>query len=74
MWYLNSDWDIFSLHRTADVGGRSSSRWVNLGGETNIISDANTKQTIKGILGSFTLIDLDQRSVKGPLESSGVIH
>lgn len=34
----------------------------------------NTKQTIKGILGSFTLIDQHWRWVKGPLESGGVIH
>lgn len=29
---------------------------------------------IKGILGSFTPIDQDQRWVKGLLESSGVTH
>lgn len=34
----------------------------------------NTKQTIKGILGSFTLIDRHWRWVKGPLEPGGVIH
>ena len=32
---------------------------------TNAMSDENTKQTIKGILGSFTFIDLDQCWVKG---------
>lgn len=65
---------FFTRRRTADVSGRGSSRWGNFGGKTNIIIDENTKQTIKGILGSFTLIDLDQRWVKGFLESSGVIH
>lgn len=58
------------------VGGCAidkSSRGGNLGGKTNII-DENTKQTIKGILGSFTLIDWHWRWVKGPLEAGGVIH
>lgn len=46
----------------------------NLGGKANIIIDEKTKQTIKGILGSFTLIDLHWRWVKGLLESGGMIH
>lgn len=49
-------------------------RGSNLGGKANIIIDENTKQTIKGILGSFTLIDRRWRWVKGLLEYGGVIH
>lgn len=45
-----------------------------LGGWANIAIDGNTKQAIKGILGSFTLIDHRWRWVKGLSESGGVIH
>lgn len=54
--------------------GQETAAEDNLGGKTNIIIDENTKQTIKGILGSFALIDPDQWWVKGLLEPSGVIH
>lgn len=54
----------------AEREGESSKK----GYKTNIIIDENTKQMIKGILGSFTLIDWHWRWVKGLLESSGVIH
>lgn len=75
MWYLNSVWAFLSLDVVQLMwGGRGSRRWGNLGGKTNIIIDENTKPTIKGILGSFTPIDLDQQRVKGLLESSGVTH
>lgn len=57
------------LIRAAEGGGGGNS-----GGKANIIIDENTKRTIKGILGSFTLIDRHWRWVKGLLESGGVIH
>lgn len=48
---------------------------MNLGRkkQTSLLMQTPNKM-IKGILGSFTPIDQDQRWVKGLLESSGVTH
>lgn len=62
--------EAVQLIRAAERVRESSRR----GYKTNIIIDENTKQTIKGILASFTLIDRHWRWVKGLLESGGVIH
>lgn len=53
---------------------REKSRRWNLRGKTNIIIDEIPKQMIKGIHGSFTLIDWGLGWVKGLLECGGVIH
>lgn len=58
----------------AEAAERERESCRRRGYKTNIIIDENTKQTIKGILGSFTFIDRHWRWVKGLLESSGVIH
>lgn len=44
------------------------------GGGANTAIDGKTKETIKGILASFALIDHRWRWVKGLLESGGVFR